>query len=209
MKGLSMTRSLRKSIKKIQANWDMWLTLCVTICVFFACFGWEVLDFNNTDLVAIGGDFTNCYLGSVFYRIDAWRWPPLTMQNLGYPFGMSAYGADIGPLMSFIFKVLHTVFGASPEWQFVGLWTLICYILQAYVSVLIFRYASKNKFLVVCGALFFVSAPIMLMRVFLHINLQPHFLLLFSMLLWLNNKLGKKEWCYIGILYSLSFLTCP
>ncbi|MBP5160661.1 MAG: hypothetical protein ILP11_01240 [Alphaproteobacteria bacterium] len=181
----------------------------MTICVFFACFGFEFLDFNNIDLVMIGGDFTNCYLGSVFYRIDAWRWPPLTMQNLGYPFGMSAYGSDISPLMSFIFKVLHTVFGASPEWQFVGLWTLICYILQAYVSVLIFRHTSKNKFLVVCGALFFVSTPIVLNRVLVHINLQPHFLLLFPMLLWLNNKLGKKEWCYMGILYSLAFLTCP
>lgn len=200
---------LDKVIKGLSANIDLWVTLCITVYLFLSAFGLRVLDVNDLDLVVGGGDFTNSYLGSVFYRIDAWRWPPLTMQNVAYPFGMSAYGADIGPLISFIFKVLHTVFGASPEWQFVGLWTLICYILQAYASVLIFRHIFTNKLSVIVSSLFFICAPIMLVRVFVHINLQPHFLILFPMLLWLNNKLGIKEWFYIGVLYSLSLLTCP
>jgi hypothetical protein len=172
-------------IRFLRPNLDIWATIVITLIAFFYLFGFKVLDIHNIDLVSRGGDFTVSYLGSVFYRIDEWRWPIFTHMNLAYPYGISVHGTDGSPLLSIIFKVFHSVFGMSPEAQFVGIWMLISYVLQAYVSVLIFRHAFKNKFLITIGALFFVSAPIMMMRVFVHINLMPHFLLLFAILMWL------------------------
>lgn len=190
-------------------NWDMLLAVFITVMAFFAMFGTDILLFSNTYFTSISGDFSVSYMGSVLYRLDEWRWPLLTHQNLVYPYGISVHGTDGSPLLSLIFKVLYKFFGLSPEAQFVGIWMLISYILQAYVSVLIFRHAFKNKWLIVIGSLFFVSSPIMLDRVFVHINLMPHFVLLFAILLWMNNRLGKKEWIYMAILFSLGFLTCP
>ncbi len=190
-------------------NWDILFTVLITVAAFFAMFGTDILLFNNTYYTSTAGDFSVSYMGSVLYRLDEWRWPLFTHQNLAYPYGISVHGTDGGPLLSLIFKVLYKFFGLSPEAQFVGIWTLISYILQAYVSVLIFRHAFKNKWLVVIGSLFFVSSPIMLNRVFVHINLMPHFVLLFAILMWMNNRLGKKEWFYMALLFSLGFLTCP
>ncbi len=196
-------------IRFLRPNLDIWATIVITLIAFFYLFGFKVLDIHNIDLVSRGGDFTVSYLGSVFYRIDEWRWPIFTHMNLAYPYGISVHGTDGSPLLSVIFKVFHSVFGMTPEAQFVGIWMLISYVLQAYVSVLIFRHAFKNKFLITIGALFFVSAPIMMMRVFVHINLMPHFLLLFAILMWLNNRLQTRDWVYMGILFSLAILTCP
>lgn len=193
----------------LRGNWDIALTMTITLMGFFWLFGLSVLDIYNIGLVSKGGDFSVSYMGSVLYRMDEWRWPIFTHMNLAYPYGISVHGTDGGPLLSVIFKLLHTVFGLSPEVQFVGIWMLISYILQAYVSVLIFRHAFKSKWLITIGALFFVSAPIMMMRVFVHINLMPHFILLFAILMWMNNRLGNKEWFYMAVLISLGILTCP
>lgn len=190
-------------------NWDMLATLLITLVAFFVVFSFRTLDINDVDWAVRGGDFSVTYFGSVFYRLDEWRWPIFTHMNLGYPFGISVHGTDGSPLMSLIFKVFHKFFGMRADANFVGIWILISYILQAVASVLIFRHAFKNKFLIVVASLFFVSAPIMLMRVFVHINLMPHFILLFSMLIWLNDKLGKKQWIYMGIIYSLAMVICP
>ena len=204
---------LKELFKKILAyskeNWDLVATLLITVVAFFVMFGPRAFNVYDTDWVNKGGDFTVSYLGSVFYRMDEWHWPIFMHDNMGYPFGISVHGTDGSPMLSLIFKVFHKWFGLPATAQFVGPWMFICYILQAVASVYIFRHAFKNKFMIILGSLFFISSPIMLMRVFVHVNLMPHFILLFSILLWLNNRLGKKEWIYINILYTLCMLTCP
>lgn len=200
---------LKRCMPWLSRNCDFVLTIGMTLVVFYLMFGFDILMWNNTNFVNRGGDFSVSYMGSVFYRLDEWRWPVFTHMNLAYPFGISVHGTDGSPLLAFIFKILHKVFGVSPQAQFVGIWMLVSYVMQAYVSVLIFRHAFKNKWLITIGALFFVSSPIMLHRVFVHINLMPHFILLFAILMWMNNRLGRKEWIYMAVLFSLAFLTCP
>ncbi|MBR4927288.1 MAG: hypothetical protein IKY98_03065, partial [Alphaproteobacteria bacterium] len=152
----------------VRNNWDMVATILITFIAFCVMFGPRALNVYDTDWVNKGGDFTVSYLGSVFYRLDEWRWPIFTHMNMAYPFGTSVHGTDASPMLSLIFKVFHKFFGLPATAQFVGPWMFICYMLQAVASVLIFRHAFKNKFLIVIGALFFVSTPIMLMRVFVH-----------------------------------------
>lgn len=201
--------SREKIVSYTKNNWDLLVTLFITIVLFFVMFGVRAFNVYDTDWVNKGGDFTVSYLGSVFYRMDEWRWPIFMHMNMGYPFGISVHGTDASPMLSLIFKALHKFFGLPATAQFVGPWMFICYVLQAIASVLIFRHAFKNKFFIIIGSLFFVTAPIMLMRVFVHVNLMPHFILLFSILLWLNNRLGIRQWVYINVLYSLCMLTCP
>lgn len=156
----------RSLMTVLRTNADIAATVTITLIAFFALFGFRVLDIHNIDLVSRGGDFTVSYLGSVLYRVDEWRWPVFTHMNLAYPYGISVHGTDGSPLLSLIFKAFHKFFGLPADVQFVGVWMLICYVLQAVFSVLIFRKAFKNKFLIIVGSLFFVAAPIMMMRVF-------------------------------------------
>ncbi len=193
----------------ITNNLDMLAAVTVTVGAFLYLFGLRVLNVFDTDFVVMGGDFTVSYLGSVFYRLDEWRWPLLTHLNLAYPYGISVHGTDGSPLLSLIFKAFHKFFGLPADVQFVGVWMLICYVLQAVFSVLIFRKAFKNQFLVFIASLFFISAPIMMMRVFVHINLMCHFILLWAILLWMNNRLTRSTWIAMGILITLATLTCP
>lgn len=188
---------------------DFTVTIFITVLAFLYLFGFRVLNIYDTNFVQMGGDFTVSYLGSVFYRLDEWRWPLLTHTNLAYPYGISVHGTDGSPLLSLIFKAFHKFFGLPADVQFVGVWMLICYVLQAVFSVLIFRKAFKNKFLIIIASLFFVAAPIMMMRVFVHINLMCHFILLWAILLWMNNRLTKKTWAQMGIITTLAILTCP
>lgn len=190
-------------------QFDMIASLILTLGAFFWLFGFSVLNIYNTAFVLTGGDFTVSYLGSVFYRLDEWRWPLFTHQNLAYPFGISVHGTDGSPMLSLIFKIFHKVFGMSAEVQFVGIWMLICYVLQSVFSVLIFRKFIKNKFLITIASLFLISSPIMMMRVFVHINLMCHFILLWAIYLWIEDKLTKNTWISMGVLITLSILTCP
>lgn len=190
-------------------QFDMIASLLLTLIAFFYLFGFTVLNVYNTSFVVGGGDFTVSYLGSVFYRMDEWRWPLFTHQNLAFPYGISVHGTDGSPMLSLIFKVFHKFFGLPADVQFVGVWMLICYILQSVFSVLIFRKFIKNKFLIAVASLFLVSAPIMMMRVFVHINLMCHFILLWAIYLWIENKLTTKTWIAMGVLITLATLTCP
>ena len=120
---------MRKIIKKLFAkdniiwrNWDMSVTIALTVAAYLLMFGLLSLNIYNTDFVVKGGDFTVSYLGSVFYRLDEWRWPIFTHTNLAYPYGISVHGTDGSPLLALIFKVFHKVFGMSAEVQFVGVW---------------------------------------------------------------------------------------
>lgn len=193
----------------VKRNMDILITVAITICAYLYLFGFLSLNIYNIDFVVKGGDFTVSYLGSVFYRLDEWRWPIFTHTNLAYPYGISVHGTDGSPLLALIFKFFHKAFGMSPEVQFVGVWMFFCYIMQAIASVLIFRHAFKNRFFIVVGSLFFVSAPIMMTRVFVHINLMCHFIVLFTLWLYLNNRLTKREWIWMGVLFSFAILTCP
>ncbi len=190
-------------------NFDFVIVLALTLSAYFYLFGWVSLDPYNVDYALRGGDFTVTYLGSIFYRMDEWRWPLLTHANLAYPYGTSVHGTDGSPLWAFIFKVIHKAFNLPADLQFFGIWMLMCYVLQAYFSVRIFRHAFKNKFLIILGACFFVSAPIMMVRLYVHVNLQCHFILLWAILLWMNNKIGRRQWIEMGVLVSLGTLMCP
>ncbi len=200
---------IKLSTSRFWRHIDMTMTVAITVIAFFYLFGFRMLDIYDTNFVLMGGDFTVSYLGSVFYRLDEWRWPLLTHTNLAYPYGISVHGTDGSPLLSLIFKIFHKFFGLPADVQFVGIWMLICYVLQAVFSVLIFRKAFQNKLLIIISSLFFVSAPIMMMRVFVHINLMCHFILLWAILLWMNNKLTKKTWGAMAIILTLAILTCP
>ncbi len=101
---------IKLSTSRFWRHIDMTMTVAITVIAFFYLFGFRMLDIYDTNFVLMGGDFTVSYLGSVFYRLDEWRWPLLTHTNLAYPYGISVHGTDGSPLLSLIFKIFHKFF---------------------------------------------------------------------------------------------------
>lgn len=196
----------------VAANYDLAVTVMLAVVYYLLVFGPASLNPANYQFLMAGGDLSQNYLGGVLYRAEPWSWNVFKIYSLGYPFGTSLLAPDSNPLMSVIFKTFTTWFGMPPHYQFFGIWTLLCFILSAIASVYIFRHIfkdAKQKWLVIIAGTFFVASPIMLVRVFIQVNLLPHWLILFAVLMYLNNRLGLKEWLLCGLLVFLSFVIHP
>ena len=153
--------------------------------VFLLIFGFQVLDFTYTDwlLPKDGGDLSQHYLGWVEYRASAWNFPIGLMDNVLYPEKVSVVYTDSIPLLAFFFKLISGILPAN--FQYLGLFGLLCYVLQGgFAAILIFHF-TKQKWPSVIGSLLFSCSLLLLHRMFAHTALSAHFLILASLYLWL------------------------
>lgn len=196
--------------KYVKNNIDILVSILLAIIFYLLVFRIESLNPANYKWMLYGGDLTQNYLGGAVYRAGSWSWPILVNRSIGYPYGVSVLGTDSLPIMAIIFKFFTYFFGLSPYYQFFGIWTLLCLILQAFFAVKILRkiFGDNSIYNIICSLLF-VTAPILINRSFAHSTLVGHWTILASILLYLNNKLDKKEWFYIGLIITTSFMVHP
>lgn len=105
---------------------------------------------------------------------------------------------DSIPLISMIFKIFSPIL---PEtFQFIGIYILVCFILQGVSSAMIAKLFTKNKIIILISTMLFVFSPIMIERAFRHSALTSHWLLTFSIYLLLKSKIegyAKCKWQFI------------
>ena len=202
-----------KSIKNI----DLLITVSLSIIFYLLIFTSKSLSPSNINLVMEGrGDVTSNYIGGVLFRAEPLSWDLFSMQSLQYPYVGSALQTDSNPIVSFIFKLLKPL-GFKAEYQFFGIWILFNFVMSAIMSVLIFRHVFNrnnglfqkrerwtNMFLIIVSSVFFILSPIVVNRAFVHVNLTAHWLILATILIYLNNNLSPKIWLYIGLLIFIS-----
>ena len=113
---------------------------------FFAVTGGYI--FHPTNISWLGGGFdpTTHYLGWEFYRLGPWEIPLGLNPNYGLEFSNSIVFSDSIPLLAVIFKALESLFILSLPFQYLGIWTFICFILQAYFAWLLIGIFSKNYY---------------------------------------------------------------
>jgi len=138
---------------------------------------------NPNDISWISpGDPAQQYLGWVFFNQSAWTFPLGLNPNFGLQLGNSIVYSDSIPLMALIFKI----FSPSLPFQYFGIWLLACFVLQALLGLKLVELFSKNRWIQVLGASFFLSAPIFLYRLGFHNNLEAHWIILSA--IYLNLK---------------------
>lgn len=196
--------------KYIKNNIDIFISIFLATVFYILVFGIKSLNPANYNWLLYGGDLTQNYLGGAVYRASPWSWPIFVHRSIGYPYGVSVLGTDSLPIMAIIFKCFTHFFGLSPYYQFFGIWTLLCLILQAFFAVKILRkiFGLNSVYNIICS-LFFITAPILINRAFAHATLVGHWIILASILLYLNDKLNRKEWFYIGLIMNISFMVHP
>jgi hypothetical protein len=131
----------------------------------------------------IRGDWQWHFLGWHIFRNETWQFPLGKITGFWFPMGTSIGYTDSIPLLALLLKPVAAFLPS--DFQYIGLWLLICFILQGIFAVLLLRLSTKNLFLQAMGSLFFILTPILVQRLG-HPALCAHWLLLAA--LWLYFK---------------------
>lgn len=171
---------------------------------FITLFGFSTLNPTNVDWIYIrGGDALQHQLGWMAYRIEPWTWKFGEISSLLYPSGTSIVYTDSIPVFAVLFK---TIRGILPnQFQYLGWWTLVCWILNIHVAYRLFRLINFRKIIAYLSSLLLSISPLLVDRAFHHDALTAHWLIFGSIFLLITqiqgNKL-RKSWIFV---VTLSF----
>ena len=150
--------------------------------------------------LARGVDPFKDYVGWMFFRNSPWSFPVGLNPTYGLDFSSSIVFSDSIPLMAFLFKAIG--FALPETFQYLGIWTLICFVLQAYFAWLVLGLMTQNKWLQFFACAILVFAPPMLWRVNQHTALVAHFMILAAFYLIFSPERNSKVFNK-GILWAL------
>lgn len=168
-------------MKKLWQKKEYLIISLFSIAFFMIFYGVEVLNPQKADWLWTGGlDISQHYAGWVFFRKDGWRFPIGNFTGLSYPNEMSIIYMDSIPLLAVFFKLFREIL--PPTFQYFGWYQLLCFILQGILAVKILKKYIAEKTCLIAGATLFVMAPIFLWRVFLHVALSSHWIILLALM---------------------------
>lgn len=137
-------------------------------------------------------DIIQHYTGWLFYRQSPLSFPLGMSSAINYPQGAAVTYTDSVPLFAILFRLLSPILPAT--FQYFGLYTLCCYMLQGAAAALLLTVFCDRVLPVLLGSCLFLFSPIMIERAFRHTALASHFLILFALYLYFCNR--QKGWRY-------------
>ena len=167
---------------------------------FIHIFGIAILDFTYTDWLMPGCDLSQHYLGWKLFRNSAWYFPVGLMDNIVHPFMVSIIFTDSIPLFAIGFKLLSPVL--PKDFQYFGLFGILCYSLQGGIGTLIVKKIGGNTIQSIMGSIFFILSTVMMWRIYAHTSLAAHLIILLCILMCLqeNQNLKKSIFLWGGLL---------
>lgn len=152
--------------------------------------GWRVVNPTQVGWI-MQLDWRIHFLGWHFFRREPWMWPPGRIGGyLHAPDGTAIGYTDSIPVVAFLLKPLSPVL--PDPFQYLGIWLLVCFILQGVFGVLIARIWTPNRSLQWLAAAVFVLTPTLLIRVG-HPALCAHWLLLWMFWLYFRGPAGSRQ----------------
>lgn len=163
-------------MKPLLGHFKFLLPILFGIVSFFVVVGPLPLDPSNIGWLN-GLDPSTNYLGWVFFRNTPWTFPLGLNPAYGLDISSSIVYSDSIPLLAIFFKIFSPYL--SEPFQYIGIWILSCFILQAWFSWQLSKLISDHLLirLLICGLLG-IFAPPMLKRLGLHAALMGQFLVL-------------------------------
>jgi len=151
------------------------LPVLVGVASFYLLIG--PLALNPTNLAwIIPSDKKLSYLGWAFFENSPWLSPIGLNPNAGMEISTSIIYSDSIPLLAFVFKLISTIL--PKPFQYLGIWLMICVVLQSIFAWLLVGLITKNKFERILGSTLFVFLPFLIIRFGIHIGLGSQFLIL-------------------------------
>ena len=146
------------------------------------------------------GDSATHYMGWEFFRhTSLLQWPLGLNPKLGLDISSSIAFTDSIPLAAFIFKPFNSLLPAT--FQYLGLWILICFILQTYLAARLLSHFLTDQIQIALGSVFIALSPILMYRLvhdgYGHIALVSHFLILGALNLYFTKPLKSMWWALL------------
>ncbi len=187
---------MKHSLRRLQFV----LPLILGAAAFLAVVGPKALNPQNINWLLNGDPFQH-FLGWGIFQHGPYTFPLGLNPNYGLGISSSVVFSDSIPLAAIFFKIFRFIL---PEpFQYFGLWTLLCFILQAWFGWLLVGLITNNLTLRFFSTGLFVFSPVLLWRVGMHTALVSHFLILAA--LYLNFRVSN-HWRSVlwAILISVS-----
>ena len=143
----------------------------------------------HTAWVLVEGDHRIHFIGWHMFRHEPWTLPPGAINTLGYPIGTSIAYTDSIPLLAFPLKLATPIL--QSDFQYLGLFLFLSYLLQGVFAVLLLRTQTSNRALQVLGAALFVMSPTLIFR-YGHPALTAHWILVACLWLYFGHERWRK-----------------
>ena len=153
-------------------------TVLLMALLFIKKFGLQIVNPLNTAWLVVD-DAGQHFFGWMVFRKDAWSFPLGLEPHLNYPIGTTVGFTDSNPLLALPFKLFRDYL--PDTFQYIGLWILVCYLLQGFFSAKLLRSWNCSFFLKLLSSFFIAFSPILLVRFgpdFYHDTLLCHWILL-------------------------------
>lgn len=193
---------MEKTVKKININI---VTALLGGIAFALIYGIKILNPLYTDWLLTGGDPSQHYLGWEFFRRSDWYFPFGLTDQLAYPLKTSVIYTDSIPIFAVFFKLFRSIL--PRQFQYLGIWGLLCFVLQGYYAAKILGERSSSKTVILAGSVFFIVSPIMIFRMYYHTALAAHWLILLAIYFYSKHEKEYRDifrpvmqWGILGIL---------
>jgi hypothetical protein len=139
-----------------------------------------------TQIGWLKGDAATYYIGWAMFRVGSGlHWPLTYTPAIGYPFGESISLFDNIPLVALLLRPFSPLL--PQNFQYLGLYSVVCLILQLYLAVRLLRRLMPDRWLAVwISAIFFLLSPSLTFRLGGHFALSSHWLILAAILLYVR-----------------------
>ena len=179
------------------------------IAAALAATGLAYATLDTRFLLGVGGRWeqpdndTAAYMTAWNYFInDAWRFPIFSVPGMGYPEGGSVLFNDALPLTALVTKILYALTGLKIN-PF-GFWNLLTYVLQGvFAARLMFALGARSLPASLTASILTVTCT-GFMRRMVHTAVSSHFLILWGLALYFENRRGHKR---LGELWVLAAVT--
>ena len=172
---------------------------------FVLIYGVKILNPLYTDWLLTGGDPSQHYLGWEFFRRSDWYFPLGLTDQLAYPLKTSVIYTDSIPIFAVFFKLFRSIL--PQQFQYFGIWGLLCFVLQGYYAAKILGERSSSKTVILAGSIFFIVSPVMVFRMYYHTALAAHWLILLAIYFYFKHEKEYRDifkpvmqWGILGIL---------
>lgn len=170
--------------------WRNFTPLVMGIIAFFMVVGWGILDPKNVSWLLADFDMTLEYLGWAFYRHSPWTFPIGLNPNFGLDISSSIIYSNSMPLFAMVLKPFSSLL--SEPFQFWGIWLLLCFVLQAYMSWLVIGLMTADFWIRVFATGLLIFSPPMLSQIGFHNSTVGHFPIMAALYLVLRPNQSKR-----------------
>lgn len=172
---------------------SLYIGVILGLIVFYAFYGVRILDGTWVEWL-MASDKAQHFFGWHFFRHEPWQNPLGLIISFGAPQVTSIGYTDSIPLVAIFLKIFSDQL--PPVFQYMGLWTLGCCLLQGITAALLMARLTNCMFIQIIGVAFFLLSPIMHARAICgHEALMAHWLFLCAFLLFFYEKSWK---CSVG-----------